>query len=147
MKYTLAVSKDYDSFTREAQEKFSKRDKSSSKCISEIFRSENKLESPATLVSSKSKGISASLTKAVKSLSPKIQCSNNEVPSDQAGKFIVESGCKDCINNLITDCLKEGLEFDAALKVLEGNKLIKINSETCTNQEDKICDSNHRTWS
>lgn len=142
MNYKCAISKEAESFSKEAQDRFAKRDKSSSKCLTGAYTHDSRLDSTPITNSSKKLGMytvpSFQSNKPYSSINingKKLSLDNIKNSVVSVDRIIVKSKCEDRIDTIIKDCLKEGLEFDDTLKILEANNLIKSSLESRTQND------------
>lgn len=124
-------------FSKDVEEQFNRRDKSSSKCIDLILSSETSCESISQIpklssVSSKTLTPGSSHNTYSKRQTIKSSSVQNVIKSDIKLKFSTEENLELLLNN----CMKDGLNFDEAFKILEQKSLVQVSLQTDTHKVD-----------
>lgn len=135
MNYSLAVHPDKSKeFSENDEANFAKRNKLSSKCVDQILSSDHKFESPPVCGFQRKLGLQTSVPTVVKPYSS-ININSNSLKLTTPNKHITNRGnltikCTDRENldKLLSNCIKEGREFEETFKILECQKLIESNS-------------------
>lgn len=136
MNYSLSVHSDKTKeFSENDETSFKKRNKLSSKCVDKILESDYKFESPPITGNQRKLGLPVFVPFAIKpyssininSKSLKLQ-SPNQMTS-QNGNIAIKCKDTESLDNLLSNCIKEGREFEDTLRLLESQNLIESNAE------------------
>lgn len=140
MSYSLGVlPNNMEPFSKEVEEKFNKRDKSSSKCIDQILSSETSFESPISFKIPKL-GLSSSSTlkpnSSINVYTKKLNlASTKQIQTKEGLKFNCSS--EENLELLLNNCIKNGMNFEETFEILEKNSLIQVSPKQSFLNEEK----------